>query len=315
MKKGDQAEEDDDTSRMTTIEAASAVGELGGRSATMLPTRNIRRPPGGDRRRSARRSPITWPPSRSTSAPTRGRPRPPTCTPSGSSSSRCWPDELPFPEGIEEGANWRRSSGGGSPRASRCAGQGVHLPPRPTCRSRPPRGRVPAGPVPPPGPVATGAAGSAPPQPPAPTAGEPFQVAGFLFEDRLTQTFTAVGVESRAVVNLRLVKPGFDAPDVWELLAALAPTPADAPPGVLRRYRVGRARPIPVALGSRVEVDAGATGGGCLGGGGVVRRPPDAHGGDPGRGVRRQRPGRRAGGGPAAGGWPTSTPGAPSTPG
>ncbi|MBX9580907.1 MAG: hypothetical protein K2X87_11415 [Gemmataceae bacterium] len=44
-----------------------------------------------------------------------------------------------------------------------------------------------------------------PPPPPAPAPGEAFSVIGFQFEDRLTETFAAVGADAGAVVNLRLI--------------------------------------------------------------------------------------------------------------
>lgn len=103
-----------------------------------------------------------------------------------------------------------------------------------------------------------------PATPRAPTATEPFVVTAVLFEDRLTETFTATGAVSDVRVNLRLVKPQYDSPEIGRLVRDTPPTPADAPPGVLRRFRVGRGTPVPVRSGTRFSVDGSATSGGCL---------------------------------------------------
>ena len=103
-----------------------------------------------------------------------------------------------------------------------------------------------------------------PPIPPAPTPGEAFRITGFLYEDKLTEAFTAVGEGSGVPVCLRLFKPSYDTPDLERLIRGLVATPEEAPAGVLRRYATGRGQPIPVSPGVGFTVNPMAETGGCL---------------------------------------------------
>jgi hypothetical protein len=113
------------------------------------------------------------------------------------------------------------------------------------------------GPAPPPRPAAPA---------PRPERGEKLTIDGLLFEDVLSEAYEVRGQRSDARCTLRLFKPGFHAPAFLQLLRDLPATgnhQAAPAAGILQRFLVGRARPLPVRNGAEVEVDPDLESAGC----------------------------------------------------
>jgi serine phosphatase RsbU (regulator of sigma subunit) len=101
-----------------------------------------------------------------------------------------------------------------------------------------------------------------------PRPGEEFTAVGRLFEDGITEAHEARGTASGARVTLRLFKPAFQGEPFVALVGGLVPSGpaegADVPPGLLRRFAAGRARPLGFQPGARLTVDPDLGSEGCL---------------------------------------------------
>jgi serine phosphatase RsbU (regulator of sigma subunit)/serine/threonine protein kinase len=97
---------------------------------------------------------------------------------------------------------------------------------------------------------------------------EGFAVNRMLFEDTISEAYEARGLVSGAPVTLRLFKPAFQGDRyvalARELVPGEPPEESSLLPGILRRYRAGRARPTPVRAGQEVRIDSDLESPGCL---------------------------------------------------